>query len=258
VTESVMTALIGFSIVFGGAMAGMAANILWPGPLSCGETKDVVRGATGMLSLLAALVLGLLLSSAKNSFDTKTREVQEFAANLALLGSVLHDYGPEAKPAWVLMREATLAKVHLMWPNDSRNMPVMFDPRLVGKFEAVQGMVLALTPQSNAQQWLQSRALQIVAEIDHERWLIGAQSGSSIQPPFLYILLCWITALFFSFGLFARVNTITFLALLICAASISAAVLLILDLDSPFAGLITISPQPILHALAMAAEVVPP
>jgi hypothetical protein len=48
------------------------------------------------------------------------------------------------------------------------------------------------------------------------------------------------------------------LALLICAASISAAVLLILDLDSPFAGLITISPQPILHALAMAAEVVPP
>ena len=255
--DSIMTALIGLGSAFGGAVVGMVINAVYPEPLACAETKDVVKAATGMLSLLAALVLGLLLSSAKTSFDTKNREVQEFAANLALFTSVLHDYGPEAKPAVDLMREAVTVKVHLMWPDTdtapNTGRPVMFDPRLVGKFEVVQTMVLGLTPQTDAQHWLRSRALQIIGEIDHERWLMGTQIGSSIQRPFLYVLLFWITVLFFSFGLFARRNVTTLAALFVCAVSISAAIVLILDLDTPFAGLIKISPAPVLHALALSA-----
>jgi hypothetical protein len=247
------TALIGLGCVFGGAVVGMGINAIRPEPLTCAETRDVVKAATGMLSLLAALVLGLLLSSAKSSFDTKTKEVQEFAANLALFDSVLRDYGPETRPIRDLMREATTVKVHRIWPETDTDRPMTLEPGQAGRLEAVQAMVLGLTPQDNAQRWLQSRALQISSDIDHQRWLLGAQSGSSIQPPFLYVLLCWITVLFFSFGLFARRNVTTLVALFICAASISAAIVLILDMDSPFEGIIRLSPEPVLHVLKLMA-----
>jgi len=252
-TDSVVTALIGLAGAFGGALAGIGINAIRPEVMTCAETKDVVKAATGMLSLLAALVLGLLLSSAKNSFDTKNREVQEFAANLALFDSLLRDYGPETKTARQLMAAATTTKIHLIWPETASAEPVMFDPRLIGRFEAIQGMVLGLTPQNDTQGWLQSRALQISGDIDHERWLLGAQSGSSIQPAFLYVLFFWITVLFISFGMFARRNIVTLTALFVCAASISAAMVLILDMDQPFGGVIAISPEPVLHVLRLIA-----
>ena len=62
--------------------------------------------------------------------------------------------------------------------------------------------------------------------------------------PFLAVLLCWLTIIFISFGLFAPRNALVVLVLLVCALSVGSAVFLVLELQAPFDGLIRVSDAP--------------
>jgi hypothetical protein len=252
--DSLQVTLTAFACVFAGAVVGMGIAARLPERLICAETKDVIRAASGMLSLLSALVLGLLISSTKSAFDIKNREVQEFAANLSLLDREMRDYGPETATARPQLRDATATKLQLMWPAPDTTPPVLFDSRLAGKFEAIEDELLGLVPKDAIQKWHQSRALQICTDLDRQRWLLGAQGGSSIQTPFYHVLLFWLIVLFLAYGLYARRNLTTLLALSVCAASIAVAIGLIFEMDTPFGGLIVVPQEPMIHALALMAS----
>jgi membrane-bound ClpP family serine protease len=75
------------------------------------------------------------------------------------------------------------------------------------------------------------------------------QESATISKPMLIILLCWLTTLFASFGLFAPRNGTAVAALFVSALSVSEAILLILELYSPYQGLITLSSTPLRTAL---------
>ncbi len=49
------------------------------------ESKDVVKLGTGMIATMAALVLGLLIASAKGSFDTMSIELRQTGSRFVLL-----------------------------------------------------------------------------------------------------------------------------------------------------------------------------
>ena len=68
--------------------------------------------------------------------------------------------------------------------------------------------------------------------------------------PFLVVLVSWLTVIFASFSLFADNNATTVIALCIFALSAAASIFLILELSQPFAGLMTISSEPLRNALA--------
>ena len=86
------------------------------------------------------------------------------------------------------------------------------------------------------------------------RWLLLEQRGSSIPLPFMAVLTFWLAMIFMSFAIFAPANTTVIATLLICALSISGAMFLILELDTPFAGLIRISSAPLRDALALLGQ----
>ena len=67
--------------------------------------------------------------------------------------------------------------------------------------------------------------------------------------PLLIVLVFWLTTIFVSFGLFALVNATVLTSLLVSALSVSAAILLILELYSPYSGLIQLSSAPLRGAL---------
>jgi hypothetical protein len=68
--------------------------------------------------------------------------------------------------------------------------------------------------------------------------------------PLLIVLTFWITALFISFGLFAPLNGTTVASLFVSALSVSGAILLILEMYTPYGGLIEVSSVPLRAALA--------
>ena len=151
---------------------------------------------------------------------------------MILLDRVMRQYGPEASEARDLLQRYTALKIALTWPEkNAAEGPRLDDPIALAMLEDVQAKLLALTPQNEAQRWLQSRALQIGGELTEDRWLLAAEDEGSVPRPFLATLVFWLTILFTAFGLFAPRHATVVAALLVCALSLSVA-----DLPDPGDG----------------------
>ena len=68
--------------VTGGALAGIYLNPVLPPEQIKDETRQAVNIAVGIIATLAALVLGLMVASAKSSFDARAGDVREIAAHI--------------------------------------------------------------------------------------------------------------------------------------------------------------------------------
>ena len=235
-----------FACVFGGALLGMFLRRILPDDHLGGDSRDVVKLGLGLIGTMAALVLGLLISSAKGSYDIRSTEVAQLAANVTLLDRVLAHYGPEARAARDVLRGAIAHIIDQTWQErDAR--PSL--PMPSAGAEAIYDTIQALAPQNDSQRWLQAQALTISTSLGQTRWLLVSQGARAIPRPFLVVLICWLALLFGSFGVLARPNATVMMALLVCALSVSSAIFLILELDQPFKGLIQISSAPLREAL---------
>ena len=107
--------LIAFAVVVGGALLGAFLRAVLPKHHVTDESKDVIKVGIGLIATLAALVLGLLVASAKSSFDTKSEEVRESAAKIILLDRNLRQYGPETRPIRELIGRVMMSKANLSW-----------------------------------------------------------------------------------------------------------------------------------------------
>jgi hypothetical protein len=135
------------------------------------------------------------------------------------------------------------------WPNEFAQGKNAEKSRTEGQYEGVFERIQGLTPKTDSQRALQAQALKTGTDIAQTRWLLFAQEAGSIPTPFLVVMVCWLTLIFASFSLFAPPNATAFLTLLICAIAISSAILLILELDRPFDGLMQVSSAPLRNAL---------
>jgi hypothetical protein len=241
-----------FACVFGGALGGMFIREALPKHHLTGETENVVKLGIGVIATMSALVFGLLLASAKGSFDIRDSEIRRLWANLILLDRQLVHSGPETKEARDLLRHYTTLKIDATWP-DEASQPVK-DANTWVLLEEIQDKLRALAPQNDAQRWLKERALQVSGDVAQIRWLLREQLEGSIPVPFLLILVFWLTIIFTSFGLFAPQNATAIAVLFVCSLSVAGAVFLILELDRPFAGVIHISSAPARDTLAQLSQ----
>ena len=236
-----------FACVFGGSLLGLVVRSVLPDHHRTSDSKDVVKLGMGLLATMAALVLSLLISSVKGSYDTQSTEVAQLAANVALLDRVLAHYGSEASDASDLLRRSVARALDQMWPTNG-SQPAPLNP--AAGSEDLYERIQALSPQSEAQRSVRTEALRIVTDLGRTRSLLFAHGGSSIPRPFLVILVFWITVIFVSFGLFAPANSTVVATLFVCALSVSGAIFLILELDQPFRGFIQVSSAPLRSVLA--------
>ena len=115
--------------------------------------------------------------------------------------------------------------------------------------EAVQWRLRELTPQTALQRQLLTEANQLASDLAQTRWLMMAEAQNELPLPLLVILVCWLTFLFVSFGLFAPRNATVVTVLFVCAYSMSAAVFLVLELNRPLDGFIKVSSAPLRNVL---------
>ena len=235
-----------FGCIFGGTLLGMLVRAFLPAHHLGTDSKDVVKLGMGLIATMSALVLGLLIASAKSSFDARSNELTQMSANVIFFDRTLARYGPETKEIRELLRASVVSALERIWPKDNSS-PGKVEG--TASSEAIFDKVLELSPQSEAQRTRQAQALKIATDVAQMRWLLFAQSGSAIPTPFLVVLIFWLTILFVSFSLFAHPNLTVVITLLVCALSVTGAIFLILELDRPFAGLIQISSEPLRHAL---------
>jgi len=116
--SSIAISSIVFACVFGGALAGICLRGLVPKHHLAPESRGVVTAGMGLVATLAALVLGLLIASAKGSYDSQSTEVTELSAKVVFLDRVLAHYGPDAREARELLRSSVARAIDQMWSND--------------------------------------------------------------------------------------------------------------------------------------------
>lgn len=242
-----ITGGIVFACVFGGALLGIYLRAALPAHHMNADSKDLVKLGTGLIATMAALVLGLLIASAKSSYDAQSNELVGLSANVVLLDRMMAHYGPEAKQARDLLRRGVERALDQIWPEDGS--PAAAVAPTAGA-EVLYDRILELAPQNDVQRSLQVEAAKVALDLGQTRWLLFEQRGSSIPMPFLVVLVFWLTIIFISFGLFAPRNATVIAVLFVCALSVAGAIFMILELDLPFEGLIRISSAPLRSALA--------
>ncbi|SAL83258.1 hypothetical protein AWB67_06356 [Caballeronia terrestris] len=240
-----------FACASGSVVVGLYLRKVLPAHHLNEESAGVVRLATGLIATMAALVLGLLISSAKGSFDTVSTELIDTAAHVVRLDRVLAKYGPETKPVRDALRQAYASTVATLASDDPSRLARMDDPESVRRAEDFQRLVEGLSPQDAIQRDLKARALLLVDEVFATRWLAILKEKVPIPVPLLVALVLWLVAIFGTFGLYAPHNGTTIAVLLVCALSASGAIFLILELNSPLDGVVRVSLVPLREALAV-------
>jgi len=241
--SSFAISVIAFACVFGGALAGMLLRGVLPQHHLSADSKDTVKLGMALVSTMSALVLGLLVSSAKSFYDTQGAELNQISADIVALDRLLAHYGPETNEAREVLRGAVLRQLERLWPREGTRSEAL------GTSEALLEKIQGLSPKDDKQRSLQAQALNIAISVGRIRWLMYAQGNASVSKPLLVIMVFWLTVVFVSFGLFAPHNLTTIASLMAAALSVSGAIFLILVMYSPFGGLIQISSAPLRSAL---------
>jgi len=250
--NTTLTALIVFGCLVGAVLLGRGLRRMLPQEHLSSDSRDVIKLAIGLVATMSALVLGLLVSSAKGSYDTERSEVIQMAAKVAFLDRVLTVYGPEATEARVRFHDAVKEVVQQMWPEEARRPAQLAPNSQAGNI--VYGVVQALSPHDDAQRKLKEQAISVGIDIGQLRSLLAAQSVPSISTPMLIVLVLWLAIIFMGFSTLAPPNVTAIFALIVSAVAVSGAIFLILELDQPFGGVIRISSEPMVNALSQIAK----
>lgn len=243
---SVVSFLV-FTVVFAGAVAGIAMRRALPESHFTPEAKDMVRVAIGLIVTMTGLVLGMLVSSAKTFYDGEKSQVAELSTEIIVLNDLLTAYGPETKQTRIEAGQFVQAAVDRIWPPE-RSQRYQLRPGDEGQYFYEQIQLLA--PKNDAQAYAKTQLLSLTLSMKKTYWLMYLESEqTSIAIPLLVVVTSWLTTIFISFGLFAPRNPTTITTLIICALAASAAIFIIMSMYSPFTGVFKISPVAVREAM---------
>jgi hypothetical protein len=247
--SSTSISLIGAGCVFSGALLGLHLQRRLPNHHLSKDSHEIVKLGAGMIATLTALVLGLLVSSAKSSFDTMSAGIVQGGAKIILMDRALAHYGPETKDLREQSKRAITALIERIWPREKTGAAGLTAFERDNQLEQLQAGLRALTPQTEAQRQLLAQAQQAAHELAQTRWLLIESAQNQLPTALLVVLIFWLTILFVSFGLFAPRNATLLTVLFVCACAVSAAIFLVLEMNHPLDGTIKVSSAPLLKAL---------
>ena len=245
------TSSIVFACIFGVALVAMFLRSFLPEHHLSADSKDVVKMGMGTMATLAAIVLGLLIATAKGTYDAQSGAVQELAAKVMLLDRVLAKYGPETKEARDLLRGAAEAMQDRIWPDEGGRSANLTPGEAKVAGDAMYDKIAELSPRDDAQRALKARALEATTDLLQERLRLFARHDGSLPLPFLVVLASWLVILFAGYGLLAPRNSTVVAVLFVCTLSVSEAIFLLLELSTPFAGMLRVSSGPMRDALSV-------
>ncbi|MFO1079066.1 MAG: hypothetical protein U1E23_00355 [Reyranellaceae bacterium] len=246
--NSLAIALAAFVLMLLGAAAAVQLRRRLPDTHFNDSAKDIVRLGAGLMATIAALVLSLLISTANNDYQMQRQQLREIVADIVLVDKLLAEYGPETRAIRERQREAVKAFADAIF-RDDRQGPAEagFMPNEMA--HKLHKAIRALAPTDDHQRELRAAALELAISTARARYVLYEGSESALPTPFLVILIGWLATLFMSFCLFSPANRTAIVALVILALSTASALFLLVELSTPFGGLISLSDQSLRTAL---------
>ncbi len=245
--NAIVVSLIVFVSIFAAAVLGIAIRRTLPEDHVGSDAKEVVRLATGLIATMSALVLGMLVSSAKSSYDASKNEVAEMSTEIVTIDRLLARYGPETGELRAEFRQLVEFSLDRIWPSETSRHAEL-KPGDHG--QTLADKLVQLEPKNDTQAGAKTQVTSMVIALQKSQWLLFLKSEQEPVPiPLLVVLILWLAAIFAGFGLFAPSNFTVIATLALSALAVSSAIFIILEMYAPFSGILKISPSPILEAL---------
>jgi len=191
---------------------------------------------------MISVVLGLMLNSARNTFETNNHNVLGLATEVILLDRVMRTLGPEADEARRHLGQyvrAALSETDILQP----------DPRAEASLEEAGTSLRAIKVADDQKLALWNDARQIYRQVVRERWVVVDAAGGAIPTPLIVTLIIWLAVVFAAMGYRAPRNAVVTTTFVAGALLISGTLFLMLEMDGSASGLIRISNAPLQRAL---------
>ncbi len=244
---------VGVAVFAAGAFGLLLRGIL-PEKHVTGGAKDMIGAVVGLVTLLSALVLGLLIWTAHGVYSAQNAAIQTLAAKALDLDLALTDYGPEANAARAQLRQGLAEAIDQVWgasESDRSFAANNFAAAIRGK-RSWEASLASLHPSTDAQNQALIAAKSAVESIEQSRLQMSFAMTNPISIPLVLIVSGWATLLFFGYGLTSGGGSAgAFLATALGAIAAASAVLLILELSSPYSGIFRASSAPLEQVLAV-------
>jgi len=171
-----MSAPLTASIILACMLCGMALGsylrLVLPDDHTQADSKDILMTSAGMMATLIALIIGLLVTSAKGNYDDTTSSITQGGAKVITVDYYLSHYGPEAKEVRELLRQAVAFGINSIWPNERTQGADLAKMEQATGMAVVYTKIRELSPKNDSQKYLQSQALQIGADMMQSRWML--------------------------------------------------------------------------------------
>jgi hypothetical protein len=228
-------------------MAGLTLQRLLPDGHTAERSRDMIGGVVGLLTLLLALVLGLLIWTAYGVFSTQQTELQTIAARALEFDLEMRQYGPEGDRAREILRR-DLVWAHEQFWGDEESRSEAYDAS-VKAMSDMSSYFDNLRPATAAQTHLLDEARRNYSFIGENRILMSMQTQTPVSWPLIYAVTAWSCLMFGGMGLLSRPNATTATMLVLGAASVALAIFLILEFNKPYTSSIRVSPVALEQAI---------
>lgn len=242
--EGLIAVLIFFCLL-AASLGGRAISERMPSPRRQDDTLNAVRRVASIFVVMTSLVLGLMISSAKSTFERVDRNVRSLATNLIILDRTLVQFGPETNDTRQLLLDYTKRAANSTRHDD----PLLADRTSENLLKDVGKSLRAIKPTNPEQLTLWEDARHQFQKVFELRWIIVEQSEGTIPVPLLVMLVAWLALIFAGFGYRAPRNSVVTGSFVLSSLLVAGAICLIIDMDVPFSGPIQVSPVSLQRAI---------
>jgi hypothetical protein len=239
--------------VFAGGAIGLALQHFLPRKHTTGAARDMIGAVGGLLTLLCALVTGLLIWTAYGVYAGQNTAIQTLASKVLQLDLALADFGPEAKPERSALRDRLGKTIDQVWGATETDATFAANnfAAAIGNLHDPEKSLARLQPSTDEQKQALASAKSAIEAIGQARLQMSFALSAPVSYPLLLTVVGWVCFLFCGFGLMSRGGATQLVSLVVGALAVASAVLLILDLSNPYSGVFRASPEPLKQVLTV-------
>lgn len=240
--------VVSWVLVFSAGLLGMWIGPRLPERQRDNDTRTAVAVSMAMVSTLTALVLGLLLSVANDTFRGNQQQVMSTSSDLIRMDHLFRLYGPEANDARTLLRSYVVSMQNDLFSADGNRSNVANEATLDFMAKA-EDAGARLSPSTPTQRWLQPRIMETADTIVQEHYALVKQNLDEIPLSLITLLILWLIVLFAGYGLYTPRHVTSIIVLVVTSGASAGAIFLMLELDTPNSGFVQLSAQPLQYAI---------
>jgi hypothetical protein len=204
------------------------------------EARGMIGSIVGLVTLLLALVLGLLVWTSYGVYTNQNAESQSLGPLILKLDFTLEQYGPEAKQGRDLLRAAVVRARDRFW--GGRAVGVTPYAQLRADLHEIMSFFANLDPSTEHQKQLIVTAMPNFMQVVETTLLMTRQLANPVPKLLLFVVIGWAALLFLSFGLLGPFSVLSVAMVALGSVAIASAVFIILEFSQPYSGLFRISP----------------